>query len=96
MDETILLLGGGNGDWSAPFDKIDAIDIKTQKYIQIQTLPDVNHGYPHERKFHSSVKHRNDVYIIGGWSDNQVSSSNIEENATIYDDVWKLSLIISE
>uniref|UniRef100_A0A914CD24 Uncharacterized protein n=1 Tax=Acrobeloides nanus TaxID=290746 RepID=A0A914CD24_9BILA len=22
MDETILLLGGGNGDWSAPFDKV--------------------------------------------------------------------------
>uniref|UniRef100_A0A914CY53 Uncharacterized protein n=1 Tax=Acrobeloides nanus TaxID=290746 RepID=A0A914CY53_9BILA len=93
LDEKILLLGGGDGDCSIPFDKIDAFDLKTQQLIQIQTWPDENHGYPHPRKFHSSVKNGNDVYIIGGWSDN---SSTTEENATIYDDVWKLSLIISE
>uniref|UniRef100_A0A914DQX3 Kelch motif family protein n=1 Tax=Acrobeloides nanus TaxID=290746 RepID=A0A914DQX3_9BILA len=96
IDEKILLFGGGDGDWSASFDKIDAFDLNSQKLIQIQTLPDENHGYPHPRKFHSSVKNGNHVYIIGGWSKNNITLINSEENATIYGDVWKLSLIINE
>jgi len=53
-------------------------------------------GYPNARKFHSAVKNGNDIYILGGWSNNGVMAVNPYENATIYDDVWKLSLFINE
>uniref|UniRef100_A0A914CTP2 Uncharacterized protein n=1 Tax=Acrobeloides nanus TaxID=290746 RepID=A0A914CTP2_9BILA len=79
IHENILLLGGGDGDWSACFDQIVTFDISTQQFITISTLPDDIYGYPHARQFHSYVTNRDEVYIIGGWAKNkpEMTSSSV-------------------
>uniref|UniRef100_A0A914CWD4 Kelch motif family protein n=1 Tax=Acrobeloides nanus TaxID=290746 RepID=A0A914CWD4_9BILA len=95
--DKIFLIAGGDGDWSAPLDKIDVFDIKTQKFIQINTLSDENHGYPHPRQFLSAVIDGTDAYIIGGLayikSEQGPASSNMADTK-IFSDIWKLSQII--
>uniref|UniRef100_A0A914E7S9 Uncharacterized protein n=1 Tax=Acrobeloides nanus TaxID=290746 RepID=A0A914E7S9_9BILA len=95
-DEKILLIGGGDSEWSAPLDKIDAYDIKSNTFVKIETIPDRNHGFPIPRQFQTCVRDDEKIYVLGGRAMDKStpnSSSNKDENAVVFDDIWQLKRI---
>uniref|UniRef100_A0A914EB49 Kelch domain-containing protein 10 n=1 Tax=Acrobeloides nanus TaxID=290746 RepID=A0A914EB49_9BILA len=92
IKDLIIIFGGGTPQWSEQLEKLNAYNINEKRFLEIQTNPDLKHGFPQPRKCHAVVRYEDDVYIIGGCNEPPDAEFIGAQFYTVLNDLWKINL----
>lgn len=78
------IVGGYGIHGACPLDKLPVYSYSSCFWDEVICKEDPDHGFPEPRRAHSCVKFEDNVYVCGGFKE--------ENQGQIFDDIWKLNV----
>ena len=85
IDNGFVVIGGYGSSGACPLDKLPVYNYDAHTWNEVQCQPDEDNGFPKPRRAHSCVIFEDNVYVCGGFEEDNSSDK-------IFNDIWKLNV----